>query len=87
MDDPFAIPEDVNEKLMANTGFRVATDTDDEGTYFILVDAHTGEQYGSEGFDSWGDAVMEATVHVTHFLREEGYVFRDGRWVEGADDV
>ena len=73
---------EVNSKLVEAVGFRVSEESDDDSTFFLLVEDATNEAWETTDFETFNEAVAYATTRLPHELGKLGLVFRDGRWVE-----
>ena len=65
------IPSDVQERLIETTGFRISQESDDEGTYYVLIEQATGEQWDDD-FSDWGETLAYATTRLPHLLEQRG---------------
>ena len=75
------VPADINERLIASTGYRVSEESDDEGTYFVLIEQGTNDQWPDD-FETWNEAMTYAVTRLPYLLTQQGYVFDNGAWTE-----
>ena len=61
------IPSDVQERLIETTGFRISQESDDEGSYYVLIEQATGEQWDDD-FSDWGEALAYEHLAANHQL-------------------